>query len=36
MYDTFWGASTGLAFFKERLGFRPYTVDWAWRELAAA
>lgn len=32
MYDTFWGASTGLAFFKERLGFRPYTVDWVWRE----
>jgi hypothetical protein len=36
MYDTFWGASSGLAFFKERLGFRPYTVDWAWLEPAAA
>ncbi len=32
MYDTFWGASDGLAFFKERLGFRPYTVDWRWVE----
>jgi hypothetical protein len=30
MYDTFWGAAPGLAFFKERLGFQPYTVDWAW------
>jgi hypothetical protein len=30
MYDTFWGASTGLVWFKERLGFRPYTVDWFW------
>jgi hypothetical protein len=33
MYDTFWGASAGLAYFKERLGFRPFTVDWVWREL---
>lgn len=32
MYDTFWGASRGLAFFKERAGFRPYTVDWIWRD----
>ena len=30
MYDTFWGAKRGLAYFKERLGFRPYTVDWVW------
>jgi hypothetical protein len=30
MYDTFWGASTGLAWFKERIGFRPFTVDWVW------
>ena len=30
MYDTYWGASQGLAFFKERLGFQPYTVDWLW------
>jgi hypothetical protein len=30
MVDTFWGASAGLAFFKERAGFRPYTVDWVW------
>ena len=32
MYDTFWGASRGLAYFKERAGFRPYTVDWIWRD----
>ena len=38
MYDTFWGASRGLAFFKERLGFRPYTVAWHWvdRDLTSA
>ena len=30
MYDTFWGAAPGLSYFKERTGFRPYTVDWAW------
>ena len=30
MYDTFWGASAGLAFFKEKCGFKPYTVDWIW------
>jgi hypothetical protein len=30
MYDTFWGATKGLAYFKERVGFRPYTVDWVW------
>lgn len=30
MYDTYWGASKGLAFFKERAGFAPYTVKWAW------
>lgn len=32
MYDTYWGASPGLAYFKARLGFRPYTVDWVWVE----
>jgi hypothetical protein len=32
MVDTFWGASPGLASFKERTGFRPYTVDWRWVE----
>jgi hypothetical protein len=32
MYDTFWGASRGLAYFKERCGFRPYTVEWAWSD----
>jgi hypothetical protein len=30
MYDTFWGATKGLAYFKERVGFRQYTVDWVW------
>jgi len=35
MYDTFWGASPGLAYFKERAGFRPYTVDWTWRDEPA-
>ena len=34
MYDTFWGASTGLAYFKSRLGFKPYTVRWVWSEIA--
>lgn len=31
MYDMFWGASPGLRFFKERLGFRPYRVHWKLR-----
>lgn len=30
MYDTFFGASPGLKYFKERLGFKPYKVKWAW------
>jgi hypothetical protein len=30
MYDTIWGAPRGLAYFKARLGFKPYTVDWKW------
>lgn len=30
MYDTFWGAAPGLAYFKARLGFKPHTVEWAW------
>lgn len=34
MYDTFWGASAGLAYFKERVGFHPYTVDWRWAGVA--
>jgi len=34
-YDTFWGASSGLAYFKERFGFRPFTVDWVWQEETA-
>ena len=32
MADTFWGASEGLAYFKERVGFRPYTVEWVWSD----
>jgi hypothetical protein len=36
MYDTYWGASGGLAWFKERLGFRPYTVDWVWLDRPPA
>jgi len=35
MYDTIWGATKGLAYFKARLGFRPYTVDWVWTETAS-
>src|SRR5690242_522643 len=31
MYDTFFGASPGLRFFKERLGFRPYKARWVWK-----
>lgn len=34
MDDTFWGATKGLAYFKERLGFKPHTVDWVWGERA--
>jgi len=30
MYDTFFGASKGLRYFKERLGFKPYKVRWLW------
>jgi hypothetical protein len=30
MYDTFFGASPGLRYFKERLGFKPYKVRWIW------
>lgn len=35
MYDTYWGGSRGLTFFKERAGFRPFTVDWRWIEREA-
>jgi len=31
MYDTFFGAPEGLWYFKERLGFQPHRVKWAWR-----
>lgn len=34
MYDTFFGASAGLRYFKERLGFRPYKVRWMWENNA--
>lgn len=30
MYDTFFGAQPGLRYFKERLGFSPYKVNWIW------
>ncbi|HMK36842.1 MAG TPA: hypothetical protein VK463_17340 [Desulfomonilaceae bacterium] len=30
MYDTVWGCSPGLYFFKKRLGFVPYRVKWTW------
>lgn len=32
MYDTFIGAQPGLRYFKERLGFKPYIVNWIWDE----
>ena len=32
VYDTFWGASAGLAFFKRRTGYGPHTVRWLWRD----
>jgi hypothetical protein len=34
MYDTFWGGREGMAYFKKRLGFRPYRIDWVWTERA--
>jgi hypothetical protein len=30
MYDMMFGASDGLRFFKELLGFKPYKVRWVW------
>ncbi len=36
MYDTIWGASPGLAYFKARLAFRPYTVEWVWSGTAGS
>jgi len=32
MYDTLFGASKGLKYFKERLGFKPYEVIWTWEQ----
>lgn len=32
MYDTFWGGREGMTYFKKRLGFRPYRIDWVWAE----
>lgn len=32
MYDMFLGASSGLRFFKDRLGFRPYRVRWQFKK----
>jgi hypothetical protein len=34
MYDTFWGGKEGMTYFKKRLGFQPYRVDWVWTERA--
>jgi hypothetical protein len=34
MYDTFWGGREGMTYFKKRLGFRPYRIDWVWTERA--
>jgi hypothetical protein len=31
VYDTVFGAPEGLRFFKERMGFKPYWVKWAWK-----
>lgn len=36
MADTFWGASPGLAYYKDRTGFRPFTVRWSWVDRPAA
>jgi len=30
MYDTFFGASAGLRYFKGKLGFAPHNVKWNW------
>ncbi len=30
MADTFWGATEGLAYFKQRVGLEPFTVEWVW------
>jgi len=30
VYDTFFGARDGLRYFKDRLGFKPYKVNWVW------
>jgi len=30
MYDTFFGASSGLKKFKNKLGYKPYKVKWIW------
>jgi len=32
MYDTLLGAKEGLRYFKERLGFEPYSVKSLWKE----
>lgn len=29
-YDTFFGGSQGIRYFKEKLGFMPYKVKWVW------
>lgn len=32
MYDTFFGASQGLKMFKNKLGYKPYKVEWKWKK----
>ncbi len=32
MYDTYFGATPGLKYFKERCGFEPYRVNWLWQK----
>lgn len=32
MYDTYFGATQGLKYFKERCGFEPYRVNWLWQK----
>ena len=33
VYDTLFGASSGLRFFKERMGYLPYRVVWKWKNF---
>jgi hypothetical protein len=33
MYDTYFGGSPGVRFFKDRCGFSPYKVNWSWHVM---